>query len=84
MRPRTTNPRRMLAKKMLNSRVKIAFLLVLSSCLLLACAQVKETGRTIGHTTRDAATAIGHGTRDAAKAVGEGVKKVFKSAPEND
>jgi hypothetical protein len=72
------------AQKMLNSRVKIAFLLVLSSCLLLACAQVKETGRTIGHTTRDAATAIGHGTRDAAKAVGEGVKKVVKSTPEND
>jgi hypothetical protein len=72
------------AKKMLNSRVKIAFLLVLSSCLLSACAQVKETGRTIGHTTRDVATAIGHGTRDAAKAVGEGVKKVVKSTPEND
>jgi hypothetical protein len=72
------------AKKMLNSRVKIVFLLVLSSCLLSACAQVKETGRTIGHTTRDAATAIGHGTRDAAKAVGEGVKKVVKSTPEND
>jgi hypothetical protein len=84
MRPRTTNPRRMPAKKTLNSRVKIAFLLVLSSCLLLACAQVKETGRTIGHTTRDVATAIGHGTRDAAKAVGEGVKKVVKSAPEDE
>jgi hypothetical protein len=67
-----------------HSRVKIAFLLVLLVCLLSACAQVKETGRTIGHTTRDAARAIGHGTRDAAKAVGEGVKKVVKSAPEDE
>jgi hypothetical protein len=69
---------------MYNSCVKIAFLLVLSGCLLSACAQVKETGRTIGHTTRDVAREIGHGTRDAAKAVGEGVKKVFKSDPENE
>jgi hypothetical protein len=69
---------------MLDSRVKITFLLVLSGCLLSACAQVKEAGRTIGHTTRDAARAIGHGTRDAAKAVGEGVKKVVKSAPEDE
>jgi hypothetical protein len=69
---------------MLNSRVKIALLVVLSGCLLSACAQVKETGRIIGHTTRDVARAIGHGTREAAKAVGEGVKKVVKSAAEDD
>jgi len=56
---------------------------ILTTCLLSACAQIKETGRTIGHTTRDVATAIGHGTRDAAKAVGEGVKKVVTSAPED-
>jgi len=69
---------------MFNSRVKIAFLLLLLVCLLSACAAIKEAGRTIGHTTRDVATAIGHGTRDAAKAVGEGVKKVVKSAPEDE
>ena len=69
---------------MFNSLVKIAFLLVVSGCLLSACAQVKEAGRTIGHTTRDAARAIGHGTRDAAKTVGEGVKKVVKSAPDDE
>ena len=56
---------------MFNSQVKIAFSLVFSGCLLSACAQVREAGRTIGHTTRDVATTIGHGTRDAAKAVGE-------------
>jgi hypothetical protein len=69
---------------MFNSRVKIAFLLVLSGCLLSACAEVKETGRTIGHTTRDAARAIGHGTRDAAKAVGEGARKLVRSAPDDE
>lgn len=67
---------------MFNSRGKIAFILVLSACLLSACAQVKEAGRTIGHTTRDVATAIGHGTRDAANAVGEGIKKAVISAPD--
>lgn len=69
---------------MFNSQVKIAFLLVLSGCLLTACAQVKEAGRTIGHTTLDVATAIGHGTRDAAIAVGDGVKKAVKSAPDDE
>jgi hypothetical protein len=69
---------------MFNRWVKIAFLVVLLGCLLSACAQLKEAGRTIGHTTRDVTTEIGHGTRDAAKAVGEGVKKVAKSATEDD
>ena len=64
--------------------MKIACLVVLLGCLLSACAQIKEAGRTIGYTTRDVATEIGHGTRDAAKAVGEGVKKVAKSATEDD
>ena len=64
--------------------MKIIFSLALSGCLLSACAQVKETGRTIGHTTRDVARAIGHGTRDAAKAVGEGARKAVKSAPEDE
>jgi hypothetical protein len=69
---------------MFNPLVKIVFLLVLSSCVVPGCAQLKETGRTIGHTTRDVTRAIGHGTRDAAKAVGEGVKKVVKSASEDE
>ncbi|HSE90561.1 MAG TPA: hypothetical protein VLJ79_30410 [Candidatus Binatia bacterium] len=69
---------------MVHSRLKIVFFLVLLACLLSACAQLKQAGRTIGHTTRDVATAIGHGTRDAAKAVGEGVKKVVKSAPDEE
>jgi hypothetical protein len=68
---------------MVSTRVRIIFL-VLLGYLLSACAQLKEAGRTIGHTTRDVARDIGHGTRDAAKAVDEGVKKVFKPTPENE
>jgi hypothetical protein len=79
----TEEPRN-IGDKMLNSRVKIVFFLVLLGYLLSGCAQLKEAGRTIGHTTRDVTRAIGHGTRDAAKAVGEGVKKVVKSAPEDE
>ena len=71
-------------QKMVNDRAKIAFLLVLLGCLLSACAQIKEAGRTIGHTTRDVTREIGHGTRDAAKAVGEGIKKVMKSATDDE
>ena len=69
---------------MINSRVKIVFPLVLLGCVLSACAQLKEAGRTIGYTTRDVARDIGHGTRDAAKAVGEGVRNVVKSAPDDE
>jgi hypothetical protein len=69
---------------MVNDRAKIAFLFVLLGCLLSACVQIKEAGRTIGHTTRDVTREIGHGTRDAAKAVAEGVKKVVKSATDDE
>lgn len=43
-------------------------------CLLFGitgCAELKDAGRTIGHTTRDVTTAIGHASRDAAKSVKE-------------
>jgi hypothetical protein len=70
--------------KMFKSRVKATFLLSLFVYPLSGCAQLKEAGRTIGHTTRNVAREIGHGTRDAAKAVGEGVKKVVKSAAEDE
>jgi hypothetical protein len=75
---------RNIGDKMVSTRVRIIFFLVLLGYLLSACAQLKEAGRTIGHTTRDVARDIGHGTRDAAKSVGEGVKKVVKSAPEDE
>lgn len=70
--------------KMVNARKRMVSLLVLLGCLLSACAQIKEAGRTIGHTTRDVTREIGHGTRDAAKAIGAGVKKVVKSVTDDE
>jgi hypothetical protein len=81
MRAQLANPRGICRRKMLNPCEQTVFFLILSGCLLSACAQVKEA---IGHTTRDVATAIGHGTRDAAIAVGDGVKKAVKSAPDDE
>jgi hypothetical protein len=69
---------------MVNSRVKTVFFLLLLGYVISACAQLKEAGRTVGHTTRDVTRAIGHGTRDAAKTVGEGVKRVVRSATEDE
>jgi hypothetical protein len=48
--------------------------LVLSFLLLNACAGIKQTGRVVGHTTRDVTREIGHGTRDAVKAIGHGTR----------
>jgi hypothetical protein len=84
-----------LEENMLNRRGKIALLSVLVGCWVSACANVKEAGRTvghttrdvtkeIGHTTRDVTREIGHGTRDAAKTVGQGVKDAVKSATDDE
>jgi hypothetical protein len=47
--------------------------------LMVACAELKEAGRSIGHTTRNVTTDIGHGSRDTVKAIGRGTKRVVKS-----
>jgi hypothetical protein len=61
----------------------IQFLTLLAmSCLLLACAEVKEAGRSIGNTTKNVTTDIDHGSRDTVKAIGKGVKRVAKSVTE--
>ena len=70
--------------KMVSAHTKITLFVLLLGCFLSACAQIKEAGRTIGHTTRDVTREIGHGTRDAAKAIGDGVKKVAKSATDDE
>ncbi|MBB3169386.1 hypothetical protein [Simiduia aestuariiviva] len=50
--------------------------------LLSACAELKDTGKTIGHGTKDVATAIGHASRDTVKAVGRNTKKVVEDLAE--
>jgi hypothetical protein len=73
---------------MIDDLLKTLVLLVLAG-FVSGCANVKEAGRTIGHTTRDVTREIGHGTRDvvreigqgtrdATNTVGDGVKKVVK------
>jgi predicted small secreted protein len=64
---------------MVISFAKLVALLVLFSTGLSSCAEFKEAGRTIGHTTRDVTREIGHGTRDAAKEIGHGTKRVVNS-----
>jgi hypothetical protein len=64
---------------------KAMLIAALVTCFLLsACAEVKQAGRTVGHTTRDVAKEIGHGTRDAAKDIGRGTKRVVTEATKDD
>ena len=49
---------------------------------LLACAEIKEAGRSIGHTTRNVTRDIGHGSRDTVHILGDGTKRVFHSITE--
>jgi hypothetical protein len=64
---------------------KAMLIVALVTCSLLsACAEVKQAGRTVGHTTRDVAKEIGHGTRDAAKDIGSGTKRVVTEATKDE
>ena len=54
--------------------VKCVFVLILAGGFVYGCAQIKEAGRTVGHTTRDVATAIGHGARDVTTDIGHGAR----------
>ncbi len=56
-----------------SNKAMLTVVLVTSS-LLAACVELKQAGRTVGHTTRDVAKQIGHGTRDVAKNIGHGGK----------
>lgn len=55
------------------------FTVMILLCLTMACAEFKEAGRSIGHTTRNVTTDIGHGSRNTVKAIGRGAKRVVKS-----
>ncbi|MCR3903702.1 hypothetical protein NUK36_12810 [Aeromonas hydrophila] len=51
--------------------------LVLGS-LLGGCADIKEAGRTVGHTTRNVTREIGHTTRDVTREIGHGTRDTVK------
>lgn len=63
---------------------KVTLILVQLTVMLCmsACAQLKETGKEIGHTTKKVTTAIGHGTRDTVKAIGRETKEVVEEIKE--
>jgi hypothetical protein len=56
-----------------------AVLVLFSTGLLSSCAELKESGRTIGHMTRNVTREIGHGTRDVTREIGHGTRRVVKS-----
>lgn len=67
---------------MIKSLIRFStFLAIL--CLLLACAELKDAGGSIGTMAKNVTTDIGHGSRDTVKAIGRGVKRVAKSVTED-
>ena len=46
--------------------------------LISGCANIKEAGRTVGHTTRNVTREIGHTTRDVTRAIGHGTRDTVK------
>jgi len=61
---------------MITSFAKLFAILVLfSTGLLSSCAEFKDSGRTIGHTTRNVTREIGHGTRDVTRDIGHGTRR---------
>ena len=63
---------------MFNPAVKIVFVLTLAGGFLPGCVQIKEAGRTIGHTTRDVTKEIGHGAREITREIGHGARDVTR------
>lgn len=49
---------------------------VVGAAAMAGCAEIKDTGRTIGHGARDVAKTVGHASRDTVKAIGRNTKKV--------
>ncbi|MDD2218854.1 MAG: hypothetical protein PHO79_10795 [Desulfoplanes sp.] len=58
-------------------KISRMILCLISMCALSACAELKDTGKTIGHGTKEVATSIGHATRDTAKSIGKNTKKII-------
>ena len=56
-----------------------ALLLIFSTGLLTSCAELKESGRIIGHMTRNVTREIGHGTRDVTREIGHGTRRVVQT-----
>ncbi len=67
---------------MQTTNFKLFTVIFTSAFLLLSCAEVKQSGREVGHATRDATRAIGHGTRAITREIGHSTRNVVKSVGE--
>lgn len=52
--------------------------------LLSGCVELKQAGRTVGHTSRDVAKDVGHASRDVAKDISRGAARVLSEAAQAD
>lgn len=50
--------------------------LIVMVVALSACVELKQAGRTVGHTSKDVAKDIGHASREVARDVSRGTKRV--------
>ena len=55
-----------------------SFVCFMAIFLLVSCAKIKETGRNVGHATKDVTKQIGHASRDTVKAIGKKTKETVK------
>lgn len=56
----------------------------ISVCFISSCAEIKDSGRAVGHATRDITKTIGHEVRDTTKEIGHNVKKAVKKVGSDD
>lgn len=63
--------------------MKVAFFVLILFITLSGCAELKDMGKTIGHTTKDVTTEIGHATRDTTKAIGHASRDAVNSVKED-
>ena len=57
---------------------------VVGGLAVSGCAEIKDTGRTIGHGARDVAKTVGHASRDTVKAIGRNTKKVVNDLNDDE
>lgn len=63
--------------------MRLNLMMKISLCLFalfpLSCAEFKQAGRDVGHSSRDVTRQIGHGTRDAVKSIGHTTRDAVKT-----
>lgn len=59
-------------------------LLVAAGCTLSGCVELKDAGRTVGHTSKEVAKDIGHASRDVAEDISRGTKRVVREIAKED